>query len=287
MKKLLLCTDLDRTLIPNGPQPESKSARELFNKFTSQDEVTLVYVTGRDKLLVQQAIKNYKLPVPDFVVADVGSTIFQLLNKKWIHLNKWDAEISEDWNGNSNSDVQNKLRHIKDIRIQEYTKQNKYKLSYYVPLYVDHVNLLKEIHLCLEKSGVKVNLVWSIDSAASIGLLDILPVSANKKHAIEFIMNENNFNLSQTIFAGDSGNDISVMQSPIHSILVANAENSIKQMALEHAEINGETNSLYLAKGNFFGLNGNYSAGILEGIVHFIPGFKSFMLLKNNGVSCE
>jgi len=287
MKKLLLCTDLDRTLIPNGTQRESKSARKLFNKFTSLDEVTLVYVTGRDKLLVQQAIKNYKLPVPDYVVADVGSTIFQLLNKKWIHLSKWDSEINEDWNGNSNSDLQNKLRHFKDIRIQEYSKQNKYKLSYYVPLYVDHVRLLNEINLCLKKTGVKVNLVWSIDTAAGIGLLDILPVSANKKHAIEFIMNEKNFNLRQTIFAGDSGNDISVMQSPINSILVANAEQSVKNMALEHAEMNGETNSLYLAKGGFFGLNGNYSAGILEGIVHFMPGFKNFMLLKDNGVGCE
>ena len=29
-ERLLLCTDLDRTLIPNGPQPESPRARAAF-----------------------------------------------------------------------------------------------------------------------------------------------------------------------------------------------------------------------------------------------------------------
>lgn len=287
MKKLLLCTDLDRTLIPNGPQPESKSAREIFNKFTSHDEVTLVYVTGRDKSLIQQAIKNYKLPVPDFVIADVGSTIYQVVNDDWIHLDNWDSEISSDWDSKSNNDLQELLHHFSDIRAQEYFKQNKYKLSYYVPLHMNHVALLDEINFCLKKEGVKASLIWSVDVAASIGLLDILPANANKKHAIEFLMNQFDFNLNQTIFAGDSGNDIAVIESPINSILVANAENDIIKMAIEHAKVNDETNSLYLAKGDFLGLNGNYSAGVLEGVVHYMPDFKKFMLLNDDGISYE
>jgi hypothetical protein len=28
---------------------------------------------------------------------------------------------------------------------------------------------------------------------------------------------------------------------------------------------------LYLPEGNFWGLNGNYAAGVIEGLVHFIP----------------
>ena len=280
MTKLLLCTDLDRTLLPNGPQPESISVRKKFNQLASRDEVTLVYVSGRDKLLVQQAIKNYKIPMPDFVIADVGSTIYQIGNKKWSHLDKWDSEISNDWNGKSNKELQKLLQNFKDIRIQEYSRQKLHKLSYYVPLYTDHVNLLNEIKLCFEKENVKANLIWSVDDAASMGLLDILPVSANKKHAIEFIMFEFNFGLDETIFAGDSGNDISVMASPIHSVLVSNATKMVKKMALEQAQLNGETNTLYLAKGDYLGMNGNYSAGILEGIVHYMPDVESWMELN-------
>ena len=277
MTKLLLCTDLDRTLLPNGTQAESASVRKKFSQLASRDEVTLVYVSGRDKLLVQQAIKNYQIPFPDFVIADVGATIYQVQNKKFHTMEQWDSEIEHDWNGRSNKDLQELLRHFKNIRTQEYSKQKPHKLSYYVPLHIDHESLLNEINSCFEKEAIKANLIWSIDDGAGLGLLDILPVSANKKHAIEFIMSEFNFSLDETIFAGDSGNDISVMASPIHSVLVANATGDVKKMALEQARLNDTTHSLYLAKGDFFGMNGNYSAGILEGIVHYIPDVKNWL----------
>ena len=283
MTKLLLCTDLDRTLLPNGTQPESTSAREKFSQLASRDDVTLVYVSGRDKLLVQQAIKNYQIPLPDFVVTDVGSTIYQIDNGKWSCLDQWDSKIASDWNGKSNKDLQNLLRKFKDLRVQEYSKQKPHKLSYYVPLYTDHVNLLTDINACFSKEQVRANLIWSVDDTVSIGLLDILPVSANKKHAIDFIMSEFDFGLDETIFAGDSGNDISVMASPIHSILVANATDNVKKMALEQAQLNGETHSLYLAKGDYLGMNGNYSAGILEGVVHYILVVESWLKFKQDG----
>lgn len=277
MTKLLLCTDLDRTLLPNGTQPESASVRKKFGQFASREEVTLVYVSGRDKVLIQQAIKNYQIPMPDFVVADVGSTIYQIQNKKFHAMEQWASEIENDWHGKNNKDLQKLLRHFKDLRLQEYAKQKPHKLSYYVPLHTDHENLLNKINACLEKEAVKANLIWSIDDGAGLGLLDILPASANKKHAIEFIMSEFNFSLDETIFAGDSGNDISVMASPIHSILVANATDDVKKMAIEQAQLNNTIQSLYLAQGDFFGMNGNYSAGILEGIVHYIPEVKNWL----------
>ena len=248
MNKLLLCTDLDRTLIPNGPQPESKLARKKFNHFISNKNVTLVYVTGRGQFLVQQAIKNYNIPQPDFVIADVGANIYHIVDKNWIHLEQWDADISHDWNGKSNKDLQRLLSHFKDIRLQDYSKQKRHKLSYFVPLYIKQESLLKEIEICLQEENVKANLIWSVDDSASIGLLDILPLSANKKHAIEFLMKEYGFALDETIFAGDSGNDISVMKSPIQSILVANATEDVKEMARKQASINNQSESLYLAK---------------------------------------
>jgi hypothetical protein len=51
-ERLLLCTDLDRTLIPNGPQPESPGAREIFSCVVNDTRVVLAYVTGRQRQLV-------------------------------------------------------------------------------------------------------------------------------------------------------------------------------------------------------------------------------------------
>ena len=269
--RLLLCTDLDRTLLPNGPQPESEESRERFSLLVARQEVTLVYVTGRDISLVQQAIKFFQIPKPDFVIADVGSSLYKVSDGNWRHWQEWDKAIDQDWQGKTHADLQASLSGFRDLRLQEYSKQNKHKLSYYVPLYIDHIALIDKISSHLEQQHIHANLVWSVDEQTSKGLLDILPASAGKRHAIEFLMQQLQFDLSETVFAGDSGNDISVMASPIHSVLVANASDDVRKHALEQAEANDQMDSLYIARGGYLAMNGNYSAGILEGLVHYLP----------------
>ncbi|MGB5475109.1 MAG: HAD family hydrolase, partial [Gammaproteobacteria bacterium] len=86
-ERLLICTDLDRTLLPNGPQSESPQARERFAGLVANPQITLAYVSGRHRALVEQAIFNYRLPVPDFVVGDVGTTIYRVgTEQAWARL---------------------------------------------------------------------------------------------------------------------------------------------------------------------------------------------------------
>ena len=77
-KHILICTDLDRTLLPNGRQPESPGARDHFARLVAHPEVTLAYVSGRHRELVEDAIRDYRLPLPDWVIGDVGTTIYQV-----------------------------------------------------------------------------------------------------------------------------------------------------------------------------------------------------------------
>jgi len=269
--RLLLCTDLDRTLLPNGPQIESSGARDKFKRLATQPGVTLVYVTGRDRRLVEEAIDEYQLPQPDYVVADVGSTVYEVQQHDWRYLDKWEQEISPDWVGRSHDGLHALFSDITALELQEASKQNSYKLSYYVTLDVDHKALLSSMHAILVKQQVRASLIWSIDELAGTGLLDVLPASASKQRAIEFLMKQLGFDLSNTIFAGDSGNDLTVLTSPIRSVLVANASTEIRHEAQQMALNMGQIEALYLAHGSFLGMNGNYSAGILEGVAHFMP----------------
>jgi len=79
------------------------------------------------------------------------------------------------------------------------------------------------------------------------------------------------FDHAETVFAGDSGNGICVMSSPIQSVLVANASKDVRDTAIKQAQVGHQLATLYLAQSDFMGMNDNYSAGILEGVVHFIP----------------
>jgi len=269
MKPLLLCTDLDRTLIPNGSQPESEGARALFSQLMATDELQLVYVSGRDKGLIQQAIQDYELPIPDFAIADVGASIYHVDGEVWQRWHIWDEEISQDWQGYSGEALHGLLEEVSQLRLQEPEKQSRYKLSYYLSLKEDHQAVMRELEKRFQAKKIQANLIWSIDEAEEIGLLDILPASANKLHAIMFLIMQQGFTNDQAIFAGDSGNDLDVLLSPLQSILVANASPEVRvALQKEGADQQG---LCYFAQGNFLAMNGHYSAGILEGIAHYRP----------------
>jgi len=271
MSRLLLCTDLDRTLLPNGTQPESERARKRFSQLVKCAQVTLVYVTGRHQQLVEQGIEEYNLPQADFVIADVGSTIYEIAETGWHHQEIWEKIIAGDWQGKSAIELIELFDSIKEIQLQEQSKQSTHKLSYYVSLSVDHQLILNTMTRILEQQSIEANLIWSVDPLANIGLLDVLPASAGKRQAIEFLRQRLGFDYSETVFSGDSGNDICVLSSPIQSVLVANADEDVREAAIKQAQVNHQEENLYLARGNFMGMNGNYSAGILEGVVHFMP----------------
>lgn len=275
--KLLLCTDLDRTVLPNGRQPESPDARRLFFQLASHPDVCLVFVTGRHRALVQQAIKCYALPEPDLVISDVGSRIYDLRSHHWDAWQQWEAEITPDWAGLAHADLRNLFLDLKALQLQEVEKQNTHKLSYYVSLYENETALIETMQQRLDQHDVKASLVWSIDEPAGIGLLDVLPQCATKLHAIRFLQQQLGFSLDDTLFAGDSGNDLQVLSSEIHSILVANASSTVRKTARADAAKAGHSAALYFAQGGYLGMNGNYSAGILEGVAHYKPEFATWL----------
>ncbi|MEJ2592426.1 MAG: HAD family hydrolase [Candidatus Thiodiazotropha sp.] len=225
-ERLFLCTDLDRTLIPNGPQPESPEARRRFRQLCESQRLTLAYVSGRHRSLVKKAIVNYALPQPDYVVGDVGTTIYRIANADdWHHLAEWEAHIGEDWAGRSHGEISRLFSDLTPLRLQEKSKQNRYKLSYYISLHSDRGEVDRVMRERLREAGVNATLVWSVDEPAGVGLLDVLPARATKLHAVEFL----------------------------------------------RAAANDNQASLYLARGGFMQMNGNYSAGILEGAAHYHP----------------
>ena len=157
------------------------------------------------------------------------------------------------------------------LRLQEPDRQNLYKLSYYVSLNHDQDAIEAEILRRMERAHIRMRLIWSIDQEESTGLLDLVPQRASKFHAIEALMEQQGYGYRETVFSGDSGNDLEVLVSPLQAVLVANALPEIKEQAREMADSAGNSAQLYIARGGFMGMNGNYSAGMLEGIAHYCP----------------
>jgi sucrose-6F-phosphate phosphohydrolase len=268
---ILLCSDLDRTLLPNGPQPESPRGRALLRRVAERPGVKLAYVSGRHRELLREAIDTYRLPEPDYAITDVGTRIYETKDGRWRVWDAWEDEIGPDWNGKRHNELAALFNDLSPLTVQEAEKQNIFKLSYYVALDTDRTALLEDMSRRLAHAGVRANLIWSVDELDHVGLLDILPASANKLHAIRFLMDTLHIPSSRTLFAGDSGNDLAVLTSGMQSVLVANAARDVREAALQAVRESGHRDTLYLAKGSFLGMNGNYAAGVLEGLAHFFP----------------
>jgi len=268
---ILLCSDMDRTILPNGAEDESPQVRSVFRLLLERPEIHLAYVSGRDKHLIQKAIEEYDLPFPNYAIGDVGTTIYQLTNDDWHPWDAWFEEIAKDWNGLESKDLTGFLKGFDDLKLQEPEKQNRFKLSYFADENINDRQLVDQIQAHLSKQRLRSRIIWSVDEQRNSGLVDILPQRASKLHAIQYLMDQKGYEKSKVVFCGDSGNDLNVLTSDIRAVLVKNASEDVRLEAMESVAKNGRAETLYVAKGDFMGMNGNYTAGVLEGLAHFEP----------------
>jgi len=260
---------MDRTILPNGDQEESSDVRSVLRLLVERPEIHIAYVSGRDKNLIQEAITEYDLPFPEYAVGDVGTTIYELTGNNWTPWEDWFREIAKDWNGLESEDLTGILKGFDNLKLQEPEKQNRFKLSYYADKNANDRQLVDQIQAYLSKQKLSSRIIWSVDEQRNSGLVDILPQRASKLHAIRYLMDQKGYRKSKVVFCGDSGNDLNVLTSDIRAVLVKNASEDVRLEALESVVKNGRAETLYMAKGDFMGMNGNYTAGVLEGLAHF------------------
>ena len=272
----VIFSDLDRTIIPNGPQLESRLARPMLRQLVNETGIKLVYVSGRSQELIKEAIAQYDLPIPDFAVGDVGTTIYQIDSKGWKMVLPWQREISESWQSKSALELAGMLTDLEFLTPQESTKQSRFKLSYYLAIDDDHAILQQLVSDRLAAKGIKAAVISSIDESENKAFLDVLPINATKLHAVRFLVREMALTSSQAVFCGDSGNDLPVLTSEIPAVLVANATQEVRTEAIRESAEAGHSTKLYLAKG-IRELNGNYSAGVLEGAAYFLPTVREWL----------
>ena len=123
----ILATDLDRTLLPNGKWPVDDQAISLFNEWTAKQGVLVVYVTGRNLQLTEQAIEKYGVRFPDILCGDVGTTIRHYIKSEWRMDLGWIDNVhamSPRWD---NVAIRQAIAEVQGLREQEAIHLNQFK----------------------------------------------------------------------------------------------------------------------------------------------------------------
>jgi sucrose-6F-phosphate phosphohydrolase len=262
----ILATDLDRTLLPNGSWEPDKEAIGLFNRLTEKHDVLVVYVTGRNLALTEEAIANYGVRHPDVLCGDVGTTIRNRNGDGWTFDDGWVSHVkkaSPRWSADA---IRDAVADVQGMREQESEHLNQFKQSYYV----NHELKDQVLQAVDERIKGKFDevIIYSFDSQDGKGLLDLLPASATKQTALEFVAEAHGVAKSDTVFCGDSGNDIFPLTAGFAGVLVRNADEQLVA-GVRKAMDEDPALQVYFAKGGFRGLNGYYTSGVIEGACHY------------------
>jgi len=135
---------------------------------------------------------------------------------------------------------------FEELRPQSDDVQTAWKVSYYL----NDRTILHRLRHALTTHELKARLIWSSGKH-----LDLLPRSAGKRRAIEFIRKRWEVDRDQVLVSGDSGNDIDMLADPgYRGVAVGNAEEELEVLEDEDT---------------FHQASLPHAAGVLEGTEEF------------------
>jgi sucrose-6F-phosphate phosphohydrolase len=266
---MLIACDLDRTLLPNGDEPDDGMLPVFFSAM-SKAKHTLVYVTGRNLALVEEAKNEFELETPDYLLGEVGTVLYHKSDAGELEIDSsWQEYLQNEttpWDWNT---ICSNIRENDSLYLQEDWRQNPFKISYYKTIThkKETIETLSQLRTTLEQLNIDAQVIYSEDPVEQIGLIDILPTKATKETALRYLAQQLSFGDNEIIYCGDSGNDILPLTCGFKSVLVKNASKDVIQEVFSEAKRKGTSNSVYIAKGCNT-LNGNYASGVIEGLIH-------------------
>ena len=238
-KEFVLATDLDGTFLGG-----SAEARErLYNWIEdNRDTVGLIFVSGRHPDFIHDLCDSFGVPMPDFVIADVGTTIAQVHSPGVIlpvpHL---EAPIAKAWAGKSEK-VAELMRDIPGLTLQD--SPFRHRLSYDIAPEGFSTSHLEPVR------ALDVDVLVSDNR-----FVDVLPKGVSKGPTLRRVLKTLGVDEDRVLAAGDTLNDISMMTADLKAVAVGGSEDALYESLPNSPKI-------YRALGEG-------AAGILEAIAAF------------------
>lgn len=262
----VLATDLDGTLIPLEGASENIADLKTLSRQLIENDVRLVFVTGRHLASTLSALIEFELPMPEAIISDVGTTIsvhdgISSQEAGWNTVDSWSSHLAEVLGRPAIGSLADLVADVEGARLQEPFKQGPFKLSFYTD--ADRVSAIADsFRAIFEKEGVACSVIDSIDPFNNDGLIDCLPKGVSKAYALDWWISRQHYDRADVAFSGDSGNDLAALTAGYRAIVVGNASDSLKQKVQEeHRRPSLDEAQLFIA-------DQTATSGVLAGCRH-------------------
>ena len=207
---------------------------------------------------MEQAITEFQLPQPEWVICDVGTSIFQRqASGKFKPIESYRDYQDQIIASMPIASLRERLESVEGLRLQEQENLGRFKLSFYADA-TQLDDLVMRMQEELDRTKAPYSIIHSVDPFNGNGLIDLLPATVSKAHALAWWIQDARLRPDAIVFAGDSGNDLAALTAGYRAIVVANADRGVAQRAYHAHREAGWKNRLYFARGKA-------TSGLLEG----------------------
>ncbi len=239
-KAMVLATDLDGTFLGG-----SAAERDALYGWLQDNRarVGLIFVTGRDLDFIARLTADGRVPRPDFVVGDVGTTIAgpDGTGRGFAPLPALEVEIAARW-GDAGARVRAALDGMDGLRLQP--TPFRYRVSY--DMAPDR----------FDPRAFDIVRDMGLDALASDNrFFDVLPRGISKGPSLRRLLADLGVAEDRVLVAGDTLNDLSMLALGLPAVAVGNSEPALIERLGGAAHVHHAT--------------GHGAAGIAEAIRRF------------------
>jgi hydroxymethylpyrimidine pyrophosphatase-like HAD family hydrolase len=200
---MLIATDLDGTFLAG----DTDARQQLYQLISNDPDITLVFVTGRGLEAVLPILSDAAIPVPHYVIADVGATVVD--GRTLQAVQPLQADIDALWPGERA--VSEALQGIPGLQRQEVPQQR--RCSYFC----DSDAVTDELYRIANEQNC--DLLYSADR-----YLDFLPRGVNKGSTLRRLVHDLGIDMNHVLVAGDTLNDLSMFEQGFRGVCVGESE---------------------------------------------------------------
>lgn len=211
---MLLATDLDGTFLAGSPEQR----QSLYQLISGSQNIQLVFVTGRGLEEVMPLLSDPMVPMPDFIICDVGATVVEGVSLQPVM--PIQTEIDERWPGERR--VAETMSAFSYLERQEVPQQR--RCSYFC----QEEAITPELYQAAQSIDCQV-----LFSAGKY--LDLLPQGVNKGSTLRKLVEFLEVDHSEVLVAGDTLNDLSMFGLGFKGVCVGDSEPSLLQ-ATKHQD---------------------------------------------------
>ncbi len=235
--QLILATDLDGTFLAGS----AAQRHRLYRLIDQHPGISLVFITGRGLEAVMPLLSDPSIPVPDYIVCDVGATVVDGHTLQPVQ--PLQSMIDAHWPGEHV--VAEAMRPFTALQRQDVPQER--RCSYFCD-----PDTLAPLRAQIEQTARELgcDVLYSADR-----YLDILPPGTDKGRTLAALARTLDLEVDRILVAGDTLNDLSMYVAGFRGVCVGQSEAALLEAT------DGQERTLHAEAPG--------CGGILEAITHF------------------